>query len=103
MSEAGFDNVSFNESDVGETPTESPLMRQWAVLFNWTFPIRLQCCAQFHDRCGRGGVVFPGRYWVPVLAHLAKLPLWFATASLIDKTMRTSANHEVGMGITTHS
>jgi len=27
---------------------------------------------------------------------LAKLPLWFATASLIDKAMRTSANHEMG-------
>ena len=44
-----------------------------------------------------GGVlVFQEPYWVPVLAHLAKLPLWFATASLIDKAMRDSANHEMG-------
>ena len=44
-----------------------------------------------------GGVlVFQEPYWVPVLAHLAKLPLWFATVSLIDKAMRASANHEMG-------
>ena len=44
-----------------------------------------------------GGVfVFQEPCWVPVLAHLASLPLWFATASLIDKTMRASANHEMG-------
>jgi SAM-dependent methyltransferase len=44
-----------------------------------------------------GGVfVFQEPCWVPVLAHLASLPLWFATASLIDKTMRVSANHDMG-------
>ena len=44
-----------------------------------------------------GGVfVFQEPCWVPVLAHLASLPLWFATASLIDKTMRASANHDMG-------
>ena len=44
-----------------------------------------------------GGVfVFQEPTWVPVIAHLAALPLWFATASLIDKTMRTSANHDMG-------
>jgi len=44
-----------------------------------------------------GGVlVFQEPYWIPVLAHLAKLPLWFATVSLIDKAMRTSSNHEMG-------
>jgi hypothetical protein len=41
--------------------------------------------------------VFQEPCWVPVLAHLASLPLWFATASLIDKTMRASANHDMGM------
>jgi SAM-dependent methyltransferase len=44
-----------------------------------------------------GGVfVFQEPCWAPVLAHLAQLPLWFATASLIDKTMRVSANHDMG-------
>jgi len=33
VAEAGFDNVRFNEADVGEIPDGSPLMRQWAVLF----------------------------------------------------------------------
>jgi hypothetical protein len=41
-------------------------------------------------------LVFQEPDWVPVLAHLAKLPLWFATASLIDKAMRASANHDMG-------
>ena len=41
-------------------------------------------------------LVFQEPDWIPVLAHLVKLPLWFATASLIDKTMRTSANHDMG-------
>jgi hypothetical protein len=43
-----------------------------------------------------GMLVFQEPDWVPVLAHLAKLPLWFATASLIDRTMRVSANHDMG-------
>ena len=33
VTEAGLQNVSVTESDVGEILTESPLMRQWAVLF----------------------------------------------------------------------
>ena len=34
---------------------------------------------------------------IGVLAHLASLTLWFAPASLIDKTMRASgANHDMG-------
>ena len=44
-----------------------------------------------------GGVfVFQEPCWVPVLANFASLPLWFATASLIDKAMRASANHDMG-------
>jgi hypothetical protein len=41
-------------------------------------------------------IVFQEPTWVPVVAHLQALPLWFATASLIDKTMRVSANHDMG-------
>ena len=43
-----------------------------------------------------GVIVFQEPDWVLVLGHLAKLPLWFATASLIDETMRASANYEMG-------
>ena len=50
----------------------------------------------FTSGAARRSVFFQEPCWIPVLAHLASLPLWFATASPIDKTMRASANHDMG-------
>src|SRR5262245_62095545 len=97
VTEAGFYNVRFSESDVGEIRDEKPF--DAAVgRFIWIYLLDPVAALRSISQLVRpGGVfVFQEPCWVPVLAHLASLPLWFATASLIDKTMRGSANHDMG-------
>ncbi len=98
VTEAGFENVSFNESDVGEIPDGKPFDAAVGRFILMYLPDPVAVVRSISRLVRPGGVLaFQEPYWVPVLAHLAKLPLWFATASLIDRTMRTSANHEMGM------
>jgi ubiquinone/menaquinone biosynthesis C-methylase UbiE len=97
VTEAGFHNVSFNESDVGEIPDGKPFDAAVGRFILMYLPDPVATLRSISRLVRPGGVIaFQEPYWVPVLAHLARLPLWSATASLIDETMRASANHEMG-------
>jgi ubiquinone/menaquinone biosynthesis C-methylase UbiE len=97
VTEAGFHNVSFNESNVNEILDEKPFDAAVGRFILMYLPDPVATLRSISQAVRpRGVFVFQEPCWVPVLAHLASLPLWFATASLIDKTMRVSANHDMG-------
>jgi ubiquinone/menaquinone biosynthesis C-methylase UbiE len=97
VTEAGFHNVSFNESNVDEISGEKPFDAAVGRFILMYLPDPVAALRSISQVVRAGGVfVFQEPCWVPVLAHLASLPLWFKTASLIDKTMRVSANHDMG-------
>ena len=97
VTQAGVHNVSFSESDVGEISHGKPFDAAVGRFILMYLPDPVAALRTISQAVRPGGVlVFQEPDWVPVLAHLAKLPLWFATASLIDKTMRVSANHDMG-------
>jgi ubiquinone/menaquinone biosynthesis C-methylase UbiE len=94
---AGFQNVSFNESNVNEIVGEKPFDAVVGRFILMYLPDPVATLRSISQLVRPGGViVFQEPTWVPVVAHLQALPLWFATASLIDKTMRVSANHDMG-------
>ena len=97
VAEAGFHNVSFNESGVDEILDEKPFDAAVGRFILMYLPDPVATLRSISELVQPGGVLaFQEPYWVPVLAHLAPLPLWSATASLIDETMRVSANHDMG-------
>jgi len=97
VTQAGLHNVSFNESHVGEILDEEPFDAAVGRFILMYLPDPVAALRSISQMVRPGGVLaFQEPCWVPVLAHLAQLPLWFATASLIDKTMRVSANHDMG-------
>jgi len=97
VTEAGFVNVSFSESDLNDIADQKPfdaVVRRFILMY---LPNPVAVLRSISQMMRPGGVlVFQEPTWVPVIAHLSALPLWFATASLIDKTMRASANHDMG-------
>ena len=97
VTEAGVHNVSFRESDLNEIADQKPFDAAVGRFILMYLPDPVAVLRSISQLVRPGGVlVFQEPTWVPVIAHLAALPLWFATASLIDKTMRVSANHDMG-------
>ena len=97
VTEAGLHNVSFKESDVGEILDGKPFDAAVGRFILMYLPDPAAALRSISRLVRPGGViVFQEPYWIPVLTHLAPLPLWFATASLVDQTMRASANNEMG-------
>jgi SAM-dependent methyltransferase len=97
VSEAGFHNISFNESNVNEILNQKPFDAAVGRFILMYLPEPVATLRSISQVVRPGGVfVFQEPCWVPVLAQLASLPLWLATVSLIDKAMRDSANHDMG-------
>jgi SAM-dependent methyltransferase len=97
VSEAGFHNISFNESNVNEILDQKPFDAAVGRFILMYLPEPVATLRSISQVVRPGGVfVFQEPCWVPVLAQLASLPLWLATVSLIDKAMRDSANHDMG-------
>jgi SAM-dependent methyltransferase len=89
--------VIFNESNVNEILDEKPFDAAVGRFILMYLPDPVATLRSISQVVRPGGIiVFQEPTWVPVIAHLQALPLWFATASLIDKTMRVSANHDMG-------
>jgi ubiquinone/menaquinone biosynthesis C-methylase UbiE len=97
VAEAGFHNVNFTESNVNEILDGNPFDAAVGRFILMYLPDPVATLRSISKLVRPGGViVFQEPTWVPVIAHLHALPLWFATASLIDKAMRVSANHDMG-------
>ncbi len=95
--EAGLHNVSFNQFDVGEIPDGKPFDAVVGRLILMFLPDPITALRSLSRLVRPGGVFsFQEASWVPVLAHLAPLPLWSATASLIRETLGSCADPEMG-------
>ena len=96
VTEAGFQNISFSELDVGAIRDGKPFDAAVGRFILMYLPDPVAALRSISQLVRPGGVLaFQEPCWVPVLAHLAPLPLWSATASLIDETMRASATHRM--------
>jgi ubiquinone/menaquinone biosynthesis C-methylase UbiE len=98
---ARLHNVSFSQSDVGEIPDGEPFDAAVGRFILMWLPNPVVTLRSLARLVRPGGVVaFHEPSWVPLLALLAPLPLWSATASIIHQTLlRTGANPEMGPGL----
>lgn len=91
VTEAGLRNVSFAQSDVSQIPGGTYFDAAVGRFILMWVPDPVSVLRSVSQQVRPGGVVaFQEPYWAPLLALLAPLPLWSATASLIHETFRRS-------------
>jgi len=98
VAEARLYNVNFTQSDVGEIPDSEPFDAAVGRFILMWLPDPVAALRSLSRLVSPGGVfAFHEASWAPLLALLAPLPLWSATASIIHETLlRTGANPEMG-------
>jgi ubiquinone/menaquinone biosynthesis C-methylase UbiE len=98
VAEAGLHNVSFTQTDVSQIPNGEPFDAAVGRFILMFLPDPVATLRSLARLVRPGGVVaFHEPSWVPLLALLAPLPLWSATASIIHETLlRSGANPEMG-------
>jgi len=98
VAEARLHNVNFTQSDVGEIPDSEPFDAAVGRFILMWLPDPVAALRSLSRLVRPGGVfAFHEASWAPLLALLAPLPLWSATASIIHETLlRTGANPEMG-------
>src|SRR6266481_2348378 len=98
VAEAGLRNVSFTQTDVSQIPDSEPFDAAVGRFILMWLPDPVAALRSLSRLVRPGGVfAFLEPSWAHVLALLAPLPLWFATASIIHETfLRTGANPEMG-------
>jgi len=98
VAEAGLRNVSFTQTDVSQIPDSEPFDAAVGRFILMWLPDPVAALRSLSRLVRPGGVfAFLEPSWAPVLARLAPLPLWFATASIIHETfLRAGANPEMG-------
>jgi ubiquinone/menaquinone biosynthesis C-methylase UbiE len=96
--EAGLRNVSFTQCDVSQIPGGKSFDAAVGRFILMWVPDPVSVLRSVSQKVRPGGVlVFQEPYWSPLLALLAPLSLWSATASLIHETFRRSgAKPELG-------
>jgi len=98
VTEAGLRNVSFIQCDVSQIPGGKFFDAAVGRFILMWVPDPVSVLRSVSQQVRPEGIVaFQEPYWAPLLALLAPLPLWSATASLIHETFRRSgAKPELG-------
>ena len=98
VAEAGLRNVSFVQSDVSQIPGDKSFDAAVGRFILMWVPDPVSVLRSVSQQVRPGGIVaFQEPYWAPLLALLAPLPLWSATASMVHETFRRSgAKPELG-------
>ena len=101
VAEAGLRNVTFTQSDVSQIPSSKPfdaVVGRFILMF---LPDPITVLRSLSQLVCPGGVVaFHELSWAPFLLLAARLPLWFAGASIVHETFRRSgANTDMGFAL----
>jgi ubiquinone/menaquinone biosynthesis C-methylase UbiE len=98
VAEAGLRNVSFTQTDVSQIPDSESFDAAVGRFILMFLPDPVATLRSLSRLVRSGGVLaFHEASWAPLLALLAPLPLWSATASIIHETLlRSGANPEMG-------
>jgi ubiquinone/menaquinone biosynthesis C-methylase UbiE len=96
--EAGLDNIDFVTADIAEYSTDSMFDAAVGRYILQFLPDPVAALHSVAKRIRPGGVVaFQEGSWIPFLSLSAKLPLWYATVSLLhEAAVRSGVDLEMG-------